>query len=160
MKNIRLVVLYCCTFLGILACNKSAKTEQTEVSQPDSTSETSHSASTGIQFFEGTFTEAQAKAKAENKKIFMDCYTSWCGPCKALKANVFPDETLGKLINEKYIAVAYDMEAGEGPEIATKYNIEAYPTLLFLDAEGKVLQTALGYREAPEIAQIANELSK
>ena len=45
----------------------------------------------GIQFFHGTFAEALEKANKEGKLIFMDAYTSWCGPCKRMSASVFPD---------------------------------------------------------------------
>ena len=55
---------------------------------------------TGIQFFKGTFKEALAKAKKENKMVMMDCYTTWCGPCKMLKSQVFVDKTLGDYMKE------------------------------------------------------------
>lgn len=49
----------------------------------------------GIQFFEGSYAVALAKAKAENKLLFVDIYASWCGPCKRLKATTFRDPEVG-----------------------------------------------------------------
>jgi thioredoxin 1 len=98
----------------------------------------------GIQFFKGTFKEALAKAKKENKMVMMDCYTTWCGPCKMLKSQVFIDKTLGDYMNAKYVCVAMDYENGEGLAVAQQYPVEGYPTLLFLNASGKVKKSIVG----------------
>ena len=55
----------------------------------------------GTQFFKGTFAQALAKAKKENRKLMVDCYTLWCGPCRHMAKNVFPDENLGKKKKKK-----------------------------------------------------------
>ncbi len=49
----------------------------------------------GIQFEHITFAEGLAKAKAENKLIFVDAFTTWCGPCKMLTSKTFPDSAVG-----------------------------------------------------------------
>ena len=59
----------------------------------------------GIEFFHGTFAEAQVKAKKEGKQIFMDFYTSWCGPCKVMAKKYFTLETVGKEFNKKFICI-------------------------------------------------------
>ena len=61
--------------------------------------------------------EALAKAKAENKLVFMDCYTSWCGPCKYMTETIFPQEKAGEFFNPKFVCVKFDMEKGEGKEL-------------------------------------------
>ena len=99
---------------------------------------------TGIQFFNGTFKEALAKAKKENKMVMMDCFTTWCGPCKMLKSQVFTDKALGEYMSQKYICVGMDYENGEGPMIAQKYPVDGYPTLIFMDASGKVKKSMSG----------------
>ncbi|MDR2130816.1 MAG: thioredoxin family protein [Odoribacteraceae bacterium] len=73
------------------------------------------------------------KARAEGKKIFMDCYTEWCGPCKLLDKNVFSRADVGDRFNELFVNVKYDMEKGEGTRLQKQYGITAYPTLLFID---------------------------
>jgi len=117
----------------------------------------------GISFEHGTFAEALAKAKAENKLVFMDCYTTWCGPCKALAKNIFPQKEVGDVFNQQFVNVKLDCEKGEGPEIAKKYGVKAYPTMLFIDAEGKVLHKVVGGTDVAgliEHAGIAADPSK
>jgi thiol:disulfide interchange protein len=98
----------------------------------------------GIKFFKGTFKQALAKAKKEKKMIMMDCYTTWCGPCKLLKTQVFTDKVLGDYMNQKYVCVAMDYENGEGPAVAEKYPVEAYPSLYFIDGNGKAQTIMVG----------------
>lgn len=89
----------------------------------------------GIKFesSETSFQQAAEKAKQSKKLIFMDCYTTWCGPCKWLAANVFPNDTVGAFFNRHFVSVKMDMEKGEGPKLAKQYQVSAYPTLLFID---------------------------
>ena len=117
----------------------------------------------GIEFEHGTFAEALAKAKKENKLVFMDCYTTWCGPCKMLAKNIFPQKEVGDYFNAHFVNVKMDMEKGEGIELQKKYGVKAFPTLLFMDANGKVLHTKVGGSDAAgliEEAKIAGDPSR
>ncbi|MCO5280613.1 MAG: thioredoxin domain-containing protein [Chitinophagales bacterium] len=91
-----------------------------------------------------TFEQLLAKAKQENKLIFMDCYTTWCGPCKRLAADVFPKEEVGNYFNAKFINSKFDMEKGEGPSIAAEFGVRAYPTMLWIDGNRKVVNRLVG----------------
>jgi thiol-disulfide isomerase/thioredoxin len=102
----------------------------------------------GIQFEHSSFEEALAKAKAENKLIFMDCYTEWCGPCKYLSKNVFPLKEVGDFYNANFVNLKMDMEKGEGPALLKRYGVKGFPTLLFLDHKGNVLYTKVGGGDA------------
>ena len=57
-----------------------------------------------------TLEQASAKAKAENKLIFLDCFTQWCGPCKKMSREVFPQEKVGAAMNPKFVSLKIDME--------------------------------------------------
>lgn len=98
----------------------------------------------GIEFFHGTFDEAKAESKKTGRLIFMDCFTTWCGPCKRLSSQVFTQEEVGNFFNKSFINVKFDMEKGEGPSIAKEYGISAYPTLLFIDGAGKLMHRKVG----------------
>jgi thiol-disulfide isomerase/thioredoxin len=98
----------------------------------------------GITFHEGTFAEALAKAKKENKLVFMDAFTVWCGPCKYLSKNVFTNDTVGGFYNQNFICVKMDMEKGEGIDLAKKYAVQSYPTLLYLDSNGEMVHRTCG----------------
>ncbi len=101
-------------------------------------------AQSGIEFFHGSFDEAIELAKKEHKIIFMDAYATWCGPCKRMAKEVFTQKEVGDFFNKHFINLKMDMEKGEGPKLASKYKISAYPTLLFIDEEGEVVNLSKG----------------
>lgn len=98
----------------------------------------------GIEFFHGTYTEALEKAQKENKLIFMDAFAEWCGPCKRMAATTFKDEKVGKFFNDNFVNVKMDMEKGEGPGLQRKFDVTAYPTLIFINGKGEVVHKAMG----------------
>ncbi|MBA2561653.1 MAG: thioredoxin family protein, partial [Chitinophagaceae bacterium] len=89
--------------------------------------------------------KALQQAKEQSKLIFLDAYTSWCGPCKLLKRNTFPDKNAGDFFNKNFINVAVDMEKGYGPALAQQYGVNAYPSLIIADAEGGIVVYTRGY---------------
>lgn len=101
----------------------------------------------GIQFENDTFQNILDKAKKENKLVFLDAFASWCGPCKLLERNVFPQKEVGEFYNKNFINSRFDMEKGEGRDIARKYGINSYPSLLFLNGNGEVVFRGKGYME-------------
>lgn len=110
-----------------------------------------------INFEHGTWAEIKAKAKAENKIIFMDAYTSWCGPCKWMANTVFTNDTVAKYFNASFICTKFDMEKGEGKELAKKFNVHYYPSLLFIDANGEIVHRAVGSRSTAEFVQLGKD---
>lgn len=111
----------------------------------------------GIKFGKQSFAKTLEQAKKENKLIFLDAFASWCGPCKLLDKNVFPKKEVGDYFNANFLNLHIDMEKGEGIEIAKKYSIYSYPTLLFIDGDGKVVYKAAGYMSPQELISIAKE---
>ncbi len=104
-----------------------------------------------MRFFEGKWAQALEEAKSENKLLFVDAYAVWCGPCRWMANNVFPDEQVSKYFNENFINYKLDMEKGEGPKIAQNYKVTAYPTLLFIDGEGNVKHRVLGAQSVEDL---------
>lgn len=98
----------------------------------------------GIYFEPLTFEQAKAKAKAEKKLIFMDCYTSWCGPCKYMTEQVFTHKEAGTYFNPRFISVKFDMEKGEGKILAKRFPISAYPTFFIIRPDGSIQHTIVG----------------
>lgn len=107
----------------------------------------------GIVFHDLPLNEALAKAARENKWVFVDCYTSWCGPCKKLAAEVFPQEAVGTYVNARFVAVKYDVEKEAYRHVAKDYAVRAYPTLLVLNAKGELVDKLLGYKKGPDLIQ-------
>ena len=110
----------------------------------------------GVNFSSGKWQEILKIAQEEDKYIFMDAYTTWCGPCKKMSAEVFPHKKVGDFFNKKFINVKMDMEKGEGPNLGDKYNVFAYPTLLFLSPEGTLVHRVAGYHNVDEFVEQGN----
>ncbi len=116
-----------------------------------------------------TLEQAIAAQAKKPKKIFMDAYTDWCGPCKMLDAKTFNNPDLVKYMNENYYAVKFDAEGNEsikykgktysnpnydpakdkarnsGHQLASYFQVRAYPTMLILDEQANVLTPITGY---------------
>ncbi len=111
----------------------------------------------GIQFRKGTLDEILSLAQKEQKLVFIDAYTTWCGPCKAMSQNVFTKSPAGKYFNEHFISMKMDMEKGEGPATGLKYVVKSYPTLLFIDSEGTLVHKVAGYQSVEKLIKQAKK---
>lgn len=105
----------------------------------------------GIRFFRGNWDEAIAMAQKEKKKIFIDFYTIWCNPCLYMTQKIFPLPEVGNFYNKRFVCLKIDAEKGEGPMLAKKYDVQAYPTFVFINPENQtVLHRSAGAREAAD----------
>jgi len=112
-----------------------------------------------INFDDGNWSSILAKAKAQDKLIFVDAYAVWCGPCKKMSNEVFPDNEVGAYYNDKFINVKMDMERGEGIKVGSTYGVAAYPTLLFINGDGELVHKGLGYHEKSEFLGLGEAAS-
>ena len=113
----------------------------------------------GIRFTHITLAEAKAQAIKNEQYIFIDAYTSWCGPCKQMAATSFKSEKVGALFNKKFINLKIDVEKdADGPQLARSYNVRAYPTLLIIDSEGKLIKSILGFQSEDRLIAFANSV--
>ena len=111
----------------------------------------SQQSSEGVSFDKFTLEEAIQEAKKSDKSVFIDVSTSWCGYCKKMKSKTYTDDKVADALNTKYVNISIDAEKGEGPAIAKKYGVRAYPTQIILDAEGKLLSKNVGYLKPNEL---------
>lgn len=112
----------------------------------------------GINFHEDkTWEQVLTLAKEENKVIFLDAYTTWCGPCKKMTRDIFPLKSVSDVYNEKFINVKMDMEKGDGVSVANRYNIRAFPTLLYVNTEGDVVHRVAGYQNEKQMLQLVKD---
>ena len=98
----------------------------------------------GIRFEQGDWATILAKAKSAQKPIFIDVYTSWCGPCKKMAKDIFPLKEVGEKFNASFINYKIDAEKGEGIEIAIRYKVNSYPTYLFVTGDEVLVYRSLG----------------
>jgi thioredoxin-related protein len=115
----------------------------------------------GIKFeYNLSWEQIKAKAKVENKYIFLDAVASWCGPCKLMSKEVFPDSSLTQFFTQNFVAcqIQIDVSAGDSEEIKNLYSdsrllkkqldIQAFPSLFFFSPNGVLVHKALGFRDA------------
>lgn len=98
----------------------------------------------GVEFRHLTFDEALARAKAEKKWVFMNCYKTRYGPCEFMAANIFPQEKAGAFFNPRFVSVKFDMEQGEGKELKTKLGVHDFPTFFIIRPDGTVQHRIVG----------------
>ena len=112
----------------------------------------------GIDFKPDSWQAVKNKAKEENKLIFVDVYTTWCGPCKTMDKYVFSDQNVGAFYNDQFISFKIDAEKGAGPDFAREHHISSYPTFLFMDGDGKLLMRKNGAVATDEFLQLGQKV--
>src|ERR1700722_15045141 len=96
------------------------------------------------------------KARDEHKYIFVDCYTTWCGPCKMMDREVYRKDSVGKFMNDQFVSIklqmdstAHDIEEirnwyGIARDFERKYSVTSFPTFLFFDPHGIAVHKVIG----------------
>ena len=100
--------------------------------------------SQGVDFKSVSLKEALEQAKTQGKMVFVDCYTTWCGPCKMMTEQVFPQKEAGDFFNTHFVNVKFDMEKGEGIDLQKKFDVNAFPTMFLLNGDGNIIYKILG----------------
>jgi thioredoxin-related protein len=113
------------------------------------------------------WSEILAKAKTAHKYIFVDCYATWCGPCKQMEQAVYPQKEVGEVYNKDFICVKMQMDKTAADDSLTKsryktaemfernYTVNAYPTFLFFDPDGKPVHKVSGAMDSKAFIQLA-----
>jgi len=110
-----------------------------------------------IVFIENEWNTAVKKASAQKKYIFVDCYATWCGPCKMLKMRTFTNKKVADFFNKNFVNVSIDMEAGQGPMLAQQWRIQAYPTLIIFDENAKPVLGTMGFMSPDDLMRFAEQ---
>ena len=97
-----------------------------------------------IKFSKLNFSQALQLAKAKKMYLFVDCYTIWCQPCKMMDKHTFSHEEVGEVYSDKFLSIKVNMEAEAGLELAEKYQVKSYPTLLYFDSSGDLVHRHSG----------------
>lgn len=151
-SNIKLLTLFCC-FSTAVFCQQTTTSQAVSVATelPEVTL-----AFRNVQ--QVTLDQVFDEAIRTNKPVFIDFYTTWCGPCKWMDKNVFSQEEVAIKLNENFINYKVDAEATGGVPSAQKYYVSAYPTLIFLTPKGEVLHRIEGMIPQQPFMQIVEEI--
>ena len=103
------------------------------------------SSSSAAPFLDSNFADACKKAKAGGTIVLVDFYTAWCAPCKLLDQKTWTDPEVVKLLESKTVALRIDAE--KEVDLAKRYQIDAYPTVLLLHPDGTEIDRLIGFRE-------------
>jgi thioredoxin-related protein len=127
----------------------------------------------GIHFEQAlTWSQVKAKARTENKFIFVDCYATWCGPCKTMDKDVYPNDSIGAYMNARFISVKVQLDTSKlddaeikkwyqtAQDIRKQYAINAMPTFLFFDAGGGALTKEVGAKSAKAFLHMIRSVSE
>ena len=95
--------------------------------------------------FGDDFKAAIRNSKRTGKPVLLDAYTTWCAPCRKMDEEIFSLPAIGEAVALRYVPVRLDMESPAGAQLATRYGIRAYPTLMVLDSDGSELDRSVGY---------------
>ncbi len=104
-------------------------------------------------FSDATYAEALREAKSAGKPIMIDFYTSWCAPCRELDRVTWKDSAVKKFMAEHMIALKVDAESETGVPLARQFGVRAYPTLLFVDANGRQIGRLMGFKDAVQFIE-------
>ncbi len=155
-KNLRQLKYRCFLSLAIALFISESLYAQT-VSKKSGNTKTVSFAESEIVFTESSWTAVLKKAMATHKYIFVDANASWCAPCKLLKTTTFRDKEAAAFFNKNFINFSMDMEKGEGPGLALQWEVEAYPTLLIVDATGKTVLGNVGFLKAEDLIKFGKQ---
>jgi thioredoxin 1 len=110
-----------------------------------------------IVFIENDWNSAVKKASAQKKYIFVDCYATWCGPCKMLKMRTFTNQRVADFFNKNFVNISIDMEKGQGPALAQQWKLQAYPTLIIFDQNAKPVLGTMGFMNPNDLMAFAQQ---
>ncbi len=157
MKNILMLLLL--STLVLTGCNRKSSKKSTKKTTTSKTVKDKPVAMKGVQFkMNPSYKAVVAQAKAENKPILLDFYTTWCAPCKWLDKDVFELDVVADLLNKNFINVKVDAEKGEGPALAQKFSVGGFPTLIYLNSNGDVIEKQLGMTTATTVMNQAKKV--
>jgi thioredoxin 1 len=143
MKKMLLGVSVIAFFVVVYACSRGSLKQMSFVKNTDKTMD-----------------EMKAEAKLQKKILFVDVYTTWCGPCKWMDENTFKDSRVAEKFNKTFLNYKVDGESFEGVNVGILYRVDAFPTYLFISPDGTVINRIEGIMSAEALIKEADFVSR
>jgi len=116
-----------------------------------------------------TWNAVLAKAKQEGKYVFVDCFTTWCGPCKRMDKDIYPIDSIGKFFDEHFISIKVQMDSSatadneairswyaDAHQIQREYKVSSFPSYLFFSPDGKLVHRSMAYKDSKNFSILAH----
>jgi thioredoxin-related protein len=126
--------------------------------------------STGINFRHGLpWSAIKEIARVENKYIFLDCYATWCAPCKRMDKEIYPVTEVANYANRNFVSVKVQLDTSAGDDdetrrwyeqaaaIGREFHVGAYPTFIFLSPEGDIVHKGIGFKEKDDFLMLLRD---
>lgn len=139
MKKMILAMSIVCLIVLVYACGRGNLKQISFIKNNDKTME-----------------QILAQAKSQKKIVFVDVYTTWCGPCKWMDENTFKDARVSEKFNKTFLNYKVDGDSFEGVNVSIIYRVDSYPTYLFIGPDGKVIHRIEGIMSAEGLVQEAD----
>jgi thiol:disulfide interchange protein DsbD len=146
-RGLGLLMLVLGLLLGVKSLESGTKVSLLPRFAPGREAETRRSP-----WMEQDYEGALAKAKAGGKLLVVDVYADWCAACKELDEKTWPDPDVSAWLARNAVAVRIDTHKVRR-DLAASLQIRGYPTVLVVDARGKVLRRREGFQEPLRMLQ-------
>ncbi len=111
-------------------------------------------------FYNGSFDDALREARKQDKTLVLDFWADWCAPCLKMDKETFSDPELAKTLNENFVVYKVNIDTFDGMEIANRFAVESFPTIITLDNRGKFIYELKGFFPANYFREKLSPLSK
>ena len=113
---------------------------------------------TKVKFLSADWSAAQQKAKSEKKLYFVDFDASYCASCRNMDASTYQDPALANFMENNVVALRLDVQDFEGAMWSQNYEVEALPTMLIFNQDGKLVKRIVGYKSAKDLIAAFTEV--
>lgn len=90
-----------------------------------------------VSFYSGSYDNFLREARKQNKVAILDFWASWCAPCQKMDKETFKNPELAAYINQNFLVYKVNVDTFDGMEIANRFSVESFPTLIKLNSRGR-----------------------